>query len=75
MFKIQIFKTVLNLDIRILNLFRISDFEFRIYNSGFLYPTLVYEKEAAKISSQVYQFRESSDSPRSFRYQRTGEIN
>ena len=66
MFKIQMFKTVLNLGIRILNLFRISNLGFGIYNLGFIYQALNYEKETAKITPQVYQEREGSDSPGGF---------
>ena len=74
MFKIQKFKTVWNLEFGILDLFRISNFGFRIFIPRVILQTSNYEKTSQKYQ-KVYQKRESSDSPGGFRCERTGKIN
>ena len=81
MFKNPIFKNNLDFEFRILGLFRliarqlqrakraiyISIFEFQIFKHWPNQQTLNYEKEAAKINSQIYQNGEGPDSSGSFR--------
>ena len=74
MFKIQIIKPVWNLEFGILNLFRISNFGFRIFKS-LIFWTMNYGKEASQKYQEVYQEREGSDSPGSFGFERARKIN
>ena len=66
MFKIQMFKTFLNFDIRILNLFRISDFEFRILNQPIFFEIVSYEEKTSREYQKIHQKGKGSDSPGNF---------
>jgi len=74
MFKIQIIKPIWNLEFGILNLFRISNFRFRVFKS-LTFQTMNYGKEASQKYQKVYQERKGADSPGSFGYERTRKIN
>jgi hypothetical protein len=75
MFQILNSKLFGKLEFRIWNLFRISNFEFRILIPGSAQQTLNYEKKISQEYKKVYQEGEGSDSPGSFRFERTREAN
>ncbi|TSC75950.1 MAG: hypothetical protein G01um101430_120 [Parcubacteria group bacterium Gr01-1014_30] len=61
------------MNIIILNLFRISIFEFRILNQPIVSPQFNHE-EASQRNQKIYQTRESPDPPGGFGFQGAGKV-